>query len=48
MDVNELVTGLNNLSKTAQVTVVEKDAVVGPGNIFAVDSIAGGNDKTVF
>ena len=48
MKVPELTAVLNNRSQTAQVLVMEKDVVVGPSNVFAIDSVVEeSNDKVV-
>jgi hypothetical protein len=47
MKVSELLADLNNRPQTGQVLMVETDVTVGPGNIFTIESIAGGNEKSV-
>src|SRR4029077_11132907 len=47
MRVSELLADLTTRSQDAQVVMVETDVDVGPGNVFIIESIAGGNEKSV-
>ena len=47
MKVSELLADLTTCPQGAQLVLLETDVIVGPGSIFTIDSILGGNENSV-